>query len=128
MNLSKKKENSIQQNIEHEEDSFLADTLIICIKLLKKYFKNENNKQDLEKLPYVEKLKLTKCFVELSFWDNPKIVDATCELFYLVWKVVCSVKGFEMRKEIEVVIFTAINSVKKNFKMDAIAAIEYKII
>ena len=104
ISISKKKETSVQQNIDHEEDSFLADTLIICIKLLKKYFKNENNKQDLEKLPYVEKLKLTKCFVELSFWDNPKIVDATCELFYLVWKVVCSVKGFEMRKEIEVVI------------------------
>jgi hypothetical protein len=106
IDISKTKESPQYNNIDYNEDSFLADKLLICVKLLRIYFKNKTNVHDtnnIKLLSYNEIIILTKCFVELSYWDNPKIVDATCKLFYLLWKHVFT-NGIEIRREIEVML------------------------
>ena len=105
IDISKTKESPQYNNIDYNEDSFLADKLLICVKLLRIFFKNETNvdTNNIKLLSYNEIIILTKCFVELSYWDNPKIVDATCKLFYLLWKHVFT-NEIEIRREIEVML------------------------
>lgn len=88
----------LKGNTDDIEQSFHVDTLIICLKLTCKYFKiNKNNVT----LSYKTKVKITKCLIELSFWDNPKIVNYTCKMFYLLWNIATNVKQFYMRNELE---------------------------
>ena len=88
----------LKGNTDDIEQSFHVDTLIICLKLCCKFFKTTNNCIDLS---YKTKIKLTKCLIDLSFWDNPKIVNYTCKLFNLFWNLSINLKNFYMRNEIE---------------------------
>ena len=84
--------------IDDYEESFHVDTLLLCLKLICKILKNQN----LCKLfNYNSKLKLIKGLIELSFWDNPNIVDYTCKILLLLFNLSTNVEDFSMRKEIE---------------------------
>ena len=84
--------------IDDSEESFHVDTLLLCLKLICKILKSK----DLCKLfSYEHKLKLTKGLIELSFWDNPNIVDYTCKILMLIFKLSMSVNNFSIRKELD---------------------------
>ena len=68
----------IGNNIDIMEETFYVDTLIICLKLCIKFIKIKENCQLFN---YNTKLDIIKCLIELSFWDNPKIVNYTCKIF-----------------------------------------------
>ena len=52
-------------------------------------------------LSYQNKLKMIKGLIELSFWDNPNIVDYTCKILILIFKLAISLDNFSIRKELE---------------------------
>ena len=84
--------------IDDYEESFHVDTLLLCLKLICKVLKNKN----LCKLfSYNFKLKLIKGLIELSYWDNPNMVDYTCKILLLIFNLSTTVEEFSMRKEIE---------------------------
>ena len=84
--------------IDSYEESFQYDTLLLCLKLISKTLKN---KDICKLLSYQHKLKLINGLIELSFWDNPDMVDYTCKLLILIFKLSVSLDNFSMRKEIE---------------------------
>ena len=97
ISISKIKDES-SNKIDDYEESFHVDTLLLCLKLICKILKT---KKLCELLSYHHKLKLTKGLIELSFWDNPNIVDYTCKILILIFKLSISLKNFSMRKEVE---------------------------
>ena len=84
--------------IDGYEESFQYDTLLLCLKLISKILKN---KEICKLLSYQHKLKLINGLIELSFWDNPDMVEYTCKLLILIFKLSVSLDNFSMRKEIE---------------------------
>ena len=84
--------------IDDYEESFHVDTLLLCLKLICKILKR---KELCELFSYNHKLTLTKGLIELSFWDNPNIVDYTCKILILIFKLSISLKNFSIRKEFE---------------------------
>ena len=97
ISISKIKDDK-SNKIDDSEESFHVDTLLICLKLLCKILK----KKDLCKLfSYHHKLKLTKGLIELSYWDNPNMVDYTCKILILIFKLSISLQNFSIRKEVE---------------------------
>ena len=84
--------------IDDSEESFHVDTLLLCLKLICKILKS---KEICKLFSYHHKLKLTKGLIELSFWDNPNIVDYTCKILILIFKQSISLKNFSIRKELE---------------------------
>lgn len=88
----KNSDNDIEQN-------FQVETLVILLKVLILFFKIHH-----ENLPYNLKLKITKCLIELSFWDNPKIVDLTCKIFDEIVDSALTIKNYGMRREVEILI------------------------
>ena len=97
ISISKIKDES-SNKIDDYEESFHVDTLLLCLKLICKILKT---KKLCELFSYHHKLKLTKGLIELSFWDNPNIVDYTCKILMLIFKLSITLKNFSMRKEIE---------------------------
>ena len=97
INISKIKDDKLNK-IDDSEESFHVDVLLLCLKLISKILKN---KEICKLFSYHHKLKLTKGLIELSFWDNPDMVDYTCKLLILIFKLSVSLKNFSMRKEIE---------------------------
>ncbi len=88
----------IGNNIDVIEETFYVDTLIICLKLCIKFIKIKENCQLLN---YSTKLDLIKCLIQLSFWDNPKIVNYTCKIFSIFLKMSMTIPNFSIRREIE---------------------------
>ena len=88
----------IGANIDNIEESYYVETLIICLKLSCKFLKIKEN---CELLNYNTKLNLVKCLIQLSFWDNPKIVNYTCKIFSNFLKISIEIPNFSLRKEIE---------------------------
>ena len=88
----------IGNNIDIMEETFYVDTLIICLKLCIKFIKIKENCQLFN---YNTKLDIIKCLIELSFWDNPKIVNYTCKIFSFFLKMSMDIPNFSIRKEIE---------------------------
>ena len=97
INISKIKDDR-SNKIDDYEESFHVDTLLLCLKLICKILKT---KEICQLFSYHHKLKLTKGLIELSFWDNPEIVDYTCKILILIFKLSISLKNFSIRKEIE---------------------------
>ena len=52
-------------------------------------------------LSYPHKLKIIKGLIELSYWDNPNIVDYTCKILILIFQLAISLDNFSIRKELE---------------------------
>ena len=97
ISISKIKDDRLNK-IDDYEESFHVDTLLLCLKLICKILKT---KELCKLFSYHHKLKLTKGLIELSFWDNPNIVDYTCKILILIFKLSVSLDNFSIRKEIE---------------------------
>ena len=97
ISISKIKDDK-SNKIDDYEESFHVDTLLLCLKLICKILK----KKDLCKLlSYHHKLKIVKGLIELSYWDNPNIVNYTCKILIFIFKLAISLDNFSIRKEIE---------------------------
>ena len=97
ISISKIKDD-LSNKIDDYEESFHVDTLLLCLKLICKILKT---KELCNLFSYNHKLKLTKGLIELSFWDNPNIVDYTCKILILIFKLSISLDNFSIRKEVE---------------------------
>ena len=97
ISISKIKDDKLNK-IDDYEESFHVDTLLLCLKLICKILKK---KEICKLLSYQNKLKMIKGLIELSFWDNPNIVDYTCKILILIFKLAISLENFSIRKELE---------------------------
>ena len=97
ISISKIKDDKLNK-IDDYEESFHVDTLLLCLKLICKILKQ---KELCKLLSYHHKLKLVKGLIELSYWDNPNIVDYTCKILILIFKLAISLDNFSIRKELE---------------------------
>ncbi len=88
----------LSNNIDDSEQSFHVDTLLMCLKLLCNFIKIKTN---INNLSYSIKLEIIKCLFELSYWDNPKVVNYTCKIFKILLETAFLEKNFEMKREIE---------------------------
>ena len=84
--------------IDDSEESFHVDTLLLCLKLICKILKK---KELCTLFTYQHKIKLTKGLIELSYWDNPNMVDYTCKILILIFKLSINLKNFSFRNELE---------------------------
>ena len=100
ISISKIKDDKLNK-IDDYEESFHVDTLLLCLKLICKILKK---KELCKLLSYHHKLKIIKGLIELSYWDNPNIVDYTCKILILIFKLAISLDNFSIRKELEKVI------------------------
>ena len=97
ISISKIKDDKLNK-IDDYEESFHVDTLLLCLKLICKILKK---KEICKLLSYHHKLKIIKGLIELSYWDNPNIVDYTCKILILIFKLAISLDNFSIRKELE---------------------------
>ena len=97
ISISKIKDDKLNK-IDDFEESFHVDTLLLCLKLICKILKK---KELCKLLSYQHKLKMTKGLVELSYWDNPNIVDYTCKILILIFNLAIDLENFSIRKELE---------------------------
>ena len=97
ISISKIKDDKLNK-IDDYEESFHVDTLLLCLKLICKILKK---KEICKLLSYPHKLKIIKGLIELSYWDNPNIVDYTCKILILIFQLAISLDNFSIRKELE---------------------------
>ena len=97
ISISKIKDDKLNK-IDDYEESFHVDTLLLCLKLICKILKK---KELCKLLSYHHKLKMVKGLIELSYWDNPNIVNYTCKILILIFKLAISLDNFSIRKELE---------------------------
>ena len=97
ISISKIKDDKLNK-IDDYEESFHVDTLLLCLKLICKILKK---KEICKFLSYHHKLKMIKGLIELSYWDNPNIVNYTCKILILIFKLAISLDNFSIRKELE---------------------------
>jgi hypothetical protein len=79
LEISKFKDD-LRNSLDMIQQTFYVNILILCLRLFKVI---------LKKNVFNEKIsdKITRVLIELSFWDNSSILDLTCKILVLCWRM-----------------------------------------